>query len=226
MPTIRLSIILTFIASLTFAEPTAGNSGTVVATEDGGSYTYVQLDLDGEKVWYAVPATEIKVGEKVAAPAGMAMKNFYSKTLDRTFETVYFAESLTGAVSSETSGALPPGHPPLNANETSFDFASIERPEGGKTIVEIHQEAAALSGQNVVVRGIAVKVTNGIMGKNWVHLRDGTGDANSNDLTVTTPDTVKKGSMVTATGTLATNRDFGSGYKYAVLLEDAAVKSE
>jgi hypothetical protein len=224
MPAIRLSILLAFIATLILAEPIHGKNGTVVATEDGGGYTYVQLDLDGEKVWYAVPATEIKLGEKVVAPAGMAMKGFYSQALDRTFDTVYFAESLTGSGASENSGALPPGHPPLNANSSSFDFASIERPEGGKTVAEVHQEAAQLSGKKIIVRGVAVKVTNGIMGKNWVHLRDGTGDANSNDLTVTTPDTVKKGSLVTATGTLATNRDFGSGYKYAVLLEDAAVK--
>jgi hypothetical protein len=225
MPAIRLSILLAFIATLILAEPIHGKNGTVVATEDGGGYTYVQLDLDGEKVWYAVPATEIKLGEKVVAPAGMAMKGFYSKALDRTFETVYFAESLTGTESSENSGALPPGHPPLNANSASFDFASIERPEGGKTVAEIHQESAQLSEKKVIVRGVAVKVTKNIMGKNWIHLRDGTGTANSNDLTVTTTDSVKTGSTVTASGTLAINRDFGSGYKYAVLLEDASMKA-
>ena len=222
MPAIRLSIILAFISTLIIAEPKPGSIGTVLATEDGGSYTYVLLDLDGEKTWYAVPATKISIGDTLVAPAGMAMKNFYSKILDRTFETVYFAESMAGAGTS----ALPAGHPPLNGTSANYDFAGIKRPEGGKSVLEIYQDSAELSGRDIVVRGIAVKVTNGIMGKNWIHLRDGTGDAKSNDLTITTADSVKVGSTITASGKLATNLDFGSGYAYAVLLEDAAVSFE
>jgi hypothetical protein len=88
------------------------------------------------------------------------------------------------------------------------------------------QDAAALAGQTVAVRGIAVKVSNAIMGKNWVHLQDGSGDAGSNDLTVTATNKVEVGAIITASGTLATNLDFGYGYTYAVLLEDAAIETK
>jgi hypothetical protein len=235
MPATRHPAILVLLAALTFmgtaiAEPKPGDIGAVVATEDGGSYTYVQLELDGNKVWYAVPAAELKPGEKVVVPSGMPMKKFYSKVLDRTFDLVYFAGGINRAGAPEKQGALPPGHPPIKAATpqapATFDFSDIERPKGGKTVEEIYLQKKALAEKPVIVQGIAVKVSNGIMGKNWIHLRDGSGKPGTDDLTVTTTNTVKIGTMVTASGVLAIDRDFGFGYKYSVLLEDAAMKAK
>jgi hypothetical protein len=75
----------------------------------------------------------------------------------------------------------------------------------------------------VAVRGTVVKFLPQILGKNWVHLRDGSGSATGKDedLTVTTQDTAAVGEVVTATGTVFTDRDFGSGYTYPVILEEA-----
>jgi hypothetical protein len=208
-------------------EPKAETEGTVVATANGGRYTYVQIDLDGKEIWYAVPATEFKIGERVIAPEGMPMKDFYSKTLDRTFDMVYFAGSIT-QLNPPEGVTLPPDHPPIEEARVptldEIDLSGIARPEGGKTVAEIYQQQHALAGKPVLVRGKAVKVANGILGKNWVHLRDGSGEEGSNDLTITTSDTVKAGATITASGTLQLDRDFGSGYKYDVLLEDADIE--
>ena len=227
-PLLLIGIILLTLSGLCPAKTLTGSSATVSAIADGGSYTYVELDIEGTKVWYAVPAAEFKIGEKVIAPTGMAMKNFYSKTLDRTFETVYFAESLKPTHTSKKEAALPTGHPPIQSRTakptTVYDFSAVKRPAGGKTVEEIHQESATLKGETVTVCGIAVKVTNGIMGKNWIHLRDGSGQSGSADLTVTTTNTVLTGKIITVSGTLTTDRDFGSGYQYAILLEKATVK--
>ena len=89
--------------------------GTVVSTQNSGPYTYVELDIKGSSVWYAVPATELNPGDTVVAPAGMPMKDFYSKTLDRTFDTVYFADGIGRAGSMKESDALPAGHPPIHS---------------------------------------------------------------------------------------------------------------
>ncbi len=214
------------LASAAAAAPTAGRLGTVLATENADIYTYVQLEFDGEKVWYAVPSVELAVGDQVAAPAGMAIKNFHSQTLDRDFEVVYFAAGFnTTPAAAPKTGALPAGHPPIDGSAAlSYDFSKIARPEGAKTVAEIHANPASLAGKQVIARGVAVKVTNHIMGKNWIHLRDGTGDAASNDLTVTTTNAVELGATITATGVLATNLDFGHGYQYAILLQDASTK--
>ena len=66
------------------------------------------------------------------------------------------------------------------------------------------------------------------MGKNWLHIRDGSGsaDKSDNDLTVTTSTPAKLGDTVLVTGLVSLNKDFGAGYKYTVILDDAKVTVE
>ena len=97
------------------------------------------------------------------------------------------------------------------------------------TVEEAYRDSARLAGKVVVIRGKVVKVTAGIMDKNWVHIQDGTGSPNKGnyDLTCTTSDELPpRDAIVTVTGTLATNRDFGAGYFYNVILENATFKKK
>ena len=73
------------------------------------------------------------------------------------------------------------------------------------------------------MRATVVKFTPGILGKNWLHLRDGSGQAadGSNDLLVTTTDTAALGDVVSARGTVRTDVTVGPGYAYAVMVEAA-----
>lgn len=90
------------------------------------------------------------------------------------------------------------------------------------TVGEAYRNSAKLAGNVVVIRGKVVKVTAGIMDKNWVHIQDGTENEGNYDLTCTTSgDLPSKDAIVTVTGRLATNRDFGAGYFYPVIVEDA-----
>ena len=83
-----------------------------------------------------------------------------------------------------------------------------------------------LAGEQVMVRGKVVKFLPQIMGKNWLHLQDGSGSEGTNDLTVTTMTTVKVGDLVLVSGVVSIDRDFGYGYEYEVLLENAKVTVE
>jgi len=94
-----------------------------------------------------------------------------------------------------------------------------------KTVAALHQEKATLAGQMVQVQGKVVKVNNGIMGRNFLHVQDGTGDANTNDLTVTSKETAAVGDRVTVTGRVVVDRDFGSGYSYPLLVEEASISA-
>jgi hypothetical protein len=132
----------------------------------------------------------------------------------------------TAAAPADAS-AMPANHPPARpAGE--IDLAGIAKAEGGKTVADVFTEKDALAGQKVVVRGKVVKTNAGIMGKDWVHVRDGSGADGTNDLTVTTTmnPLPKIGDTVLVTGTAVTNKDFGMGYQYPVLVEDAEVKIE
>lgn len=97
---------------------------------------------------------------------------------------------------------------------------------GAYTVAELHAKGAALDKKEVTVRGKVVKVSSSIMNRNWVHLRDGSGDAakGTHNLVVTTQDAPSVGDVVTAKGVLAKDKDFGAGYVYAVIVEDATVK--
>ena len=107
-----------------------------------------------------------------------------------------------------------------------MDLSNIKRAANGQTVAEIYAGSAKLAGEKVTFRGRVVKFNGGIMGKNWLHVRDGTGSDGSNDLTITSQGKAKVGDLVLVTGVLATNRNFGGGYKYPVIIEDATVVVE
>ena len=122
------------------------------------------------------------------------------------------------------SPGMPGAHPPIAA-APEIEITGIEKAEGGQTVAGLFAGKADLAGKGVMVRGQVVKFSPRIMGKNWLHIRDGSGDAaaGTNDLTVTTNIVAKPGDIVTVSGKLAVDKDFGYGYKYGVMIEDAKV---
>ncbi len=223
------------------AQPAAaqGQTGTVVETMNSGGYTYIQFDTGTEKIWAAAPEFAVKVGDPVIVPEGMQMQNHTSKTLDRTFDKIYFVDSVMvgGAQAGTTPGAMPEGHPDPAAAaaaaeghsrpevaSTDVDLSGLTK--AGKTVAEIFAEKDALSGQEVTIRAKVVKFSPEIMGTNWLHLQDGTGAAGTNDLTITSTATANVGDTILAKGIVTTNKDFGFGYKYDVIIEKADVTVE
>lgn len=133
-----------------------------------------------------------------------------------------------------TAGGLPPGHPPITSAPSPAAAAEapaaepIPKAEGeeGRTVAEVYAQKAELSGKPVVVRGKVVKFNAAILGTNWVHLQDGSGSAASsdNDLTAQIAGTVEVGQVVSIRGTVATDKDFGAGYSYPVIVQDGVVQ--
>jgi hypothetical protein len=123
--------------------------------------------------------------------------------------------------------AMPADHPPARPTD-EVDLTGIVKAEGGKNVLEVFTEKSALANQKVSVRGKVVKTNAGIMNKDWLHVRDGSGADGTNDLTVTTTSKPlpNVGDTVVVTGTVTLDKDFGMGYQYPVLLEDAEVKIE
>jgi hypothetical protein len=215
------------------AEPALNSpSGKVVEKLDGGGYTYFLLEKDGKNVWVAAPPTEGKVGDLVTFQPGFEMKAFKSKALNRTFDSIIFTDGLA------TGGAKPDNEQiKKSAHEGLKQEAAKPVDEAGKaldvkvakatgpnshTVAELYEQSGALNGKEVVVRGRVVKVSKQIMGKNWVHLQDGSGDVatGSNNLVTTTKEIAAIGDVVTATGILAKDKDFGGGYQYSVIIEE------
>ena len=235
-----------FAASLACCRTAAAQQsfvGKVAETMDAGGYTYVLVDAGTNKLWAAAPQFPVKQGDLVTVSGSEPMTDFHSKTLNRDFPLIYFAGSI--AVNGTNSGTvkLPEGHPPIGTSAAGdlpaghpsiasvtappkVDFTGLKPVTGGKTVAEIYASSAKLAGKVVTVRGKVVKYNGEIMGKNWVHIQDATGSAVDNDLLVTTTGEAKLGDTVLVEGKVAINQDFGSGYKYDVLIEEAKVTVE
>jgi hypothetical protein len=204
--------------------------GTVVFTTNASRYTYVQLDTGKGLVWVAGPVTAVKSGDCVTVASSLPNKDFYSPSLKRKFDELFFADAITvGREAACGKGGATGGGGGKGsmcaAVSSSNRAAVVTVPPvaGGRTVAEIITGRKKFSGQAVVVRGLVVKVVPHILGRNFLHVRDGSGSEGSNDLVVTTEAEIKEQSTVTLRGTVVTDKDFGSGYRYDVLVEDAHV---
>jgi hypothetical protein len=170
----------------------------------------------------------VAVGDTVTVAGNIPMVDFYSSTLKKTFDKILFSSSITVGDGEQASPTLPPGHPELVPASAAVptDFSDLSKAEGGYTVAELYAKKDELAGQDVVVRGKVVKTNLEVMGHNWVHLQDGTGEDGSNDLTLTTDAAAPAvGDTVTARGVLGTDKDFGYSYQYDVLVENATFTS-
>jgi len=208
------------------APPAAGLSvtGKLLERVAASPYSYLRIQTAQGEVWAAVPETKLEKGAEVTVTGAMIMRDFESKTLKRTFPEIYF-----GTLAGSGPAAAPAANPHGAAGQpaTAVEVGKVEKASGAdaRTVAEVWAQKGALKGRTVSVRGKVVKYNAGIMGKNWLHLQDGSGDAKTgtNDITVTSNDAAAKGDTVTVTGVVRTDKDFGSGYSYAVLVEDAKV---
>lgn len=214
-------------------------SGKVAETMNSGGYTYILLDKEGGKTWVAVPEMQVSEGEKVVLKPGIEMVNFTSSTLNRTFERIILSAGPVsekgGPVEKDTKmahGDLQMGMMKAPASEemgvsTKIEDVKVEKAVGQNayTIAEVYEKKSDLCNNKVIVQGKVVKVLPSILGKNWIHLQDGSGDEKRGnyDLVVTSQDLPSVGDVITINGTLYTDKDFGSGYRYKVIVEEASI---
>lgn len=218
------------------------HGGTIKETVNSGGYTYMLIDGDGKETWVAIPATTVKVGDNVNYVHGITMENFSSKTLNRSFENIVFSQGLTqeqpskpsnnlfaSAVAKEKDSSVPIMEESggSSASVTAFADLDIAKASGsnGYSIEELYENKSDLAGKTINVHGKVMKINENIMGKNWIHLQDGTGDPmkNSHDLVITSQDAPAKGAIVTFQGKVVLDKDFGYSYKYDLLIEDAKI---
>jgi hypothetical protein len=192
----------------------------VVQHMDASSYTYMKVKENDKEYWIAVSQMEVENGDILYFTKSMEMQNFRSEALDKNFESILFVDDISGTPHSKDEKI---SHPNV---ESTKENVNIEPLKDGYTIARIFTEKESLAGEKIKVKGKVVKYNEGIMDRNWIHIQDGTGEQGEHDLVVTTKDNVQIGQTIIAEGTLAVNKDFGSGYRYPVILENTEIKSE
>lgn len=242
-----MRIFLTLMIAIVFASCVRNKSGQtgddttpqnanvfeVAEVIHGDTYTYMKVKENMAERWVATGKTEASAGDVLYYGQALEMPNFHSKELDRTFDKIYFIDKVSEQpVEHAHSGQMPMGQMPQGHMGQGHSGAveseqkssiSLEKSGDEVTIADIYATPKDFEGKEFEIRGVVTKVNKEIMGKNWVHLQDGTSNDGSFDLTVTTQALPEVNDEVTFKGTLTLEKDFGAGYYYDVIMEDAAL---
>lgn len=224
--------LILLVAACNSTSRTEENSSKALVKEvhQAGVYTYLLVEQNKKDLWIAVPAMEATPGETYYFEGGLEMRDFESKELGRTFESVLFVEGLSiTPLTSEKGmmegammeGTMPDGSVHAGRVDVEKKNITMEHAEGEITIAELFADRKEYNGQIVRVRGEVTKFNAEIMDRNWVHIQDGTDYEGHFDLTATTTLDFEVGSMVVLEGTVSIDKDFGYGYVYEILLENA-----
>lgn len=191
------------------------HTAKVLETLNSGGYTYIKVQDDAKVYWIAMTARRVNIGERISYDEQGWMKDFHSKTLNRTFKKILFASDVATAVAQHTKAHAP------DIMASSFQQKTT------LSIAELFAHRAEYAGKKVRVRAKVTKVSRGIMKRNWVHLEDGSRFQGQDDLVfTTTAETPAVGEVVTAEGMVVVDKDFGYGYFYPVIVESSTFKTK
>ena len=204
-------------------KPFTNELHTVVVDEvlPATKYVYVHVTEGVEQYWVATALTEITVGDTYFYRGGLLKTNFESKEYNRMFERIYLVSQFVPAKhggSTSTSSDVKAPTSNQKKNDPVKSSKKIEKAAGSMSIAELVDDPKKYEGQTVQLSGECVKVNPNIMGKNWLHLKDGSKD--DYDLVITSDVFVSEGSIITIKAKVVLNKDYGAGYKYDLILED------
>ncbi len=187
------------------------------------NYTYLYVKENDTDIWLAVPKMNANAGETYYYDGGMLMENFVSKELNRTFEKIWFLDGVRTTV-EKAENNIPDAIPHDMKPTIEKKEISVSGIEDGISIGELFSDRTKYEGKTVKIKGVVSKINIAIMNRNWIHIQDGTDHEGEFDLTVTSAATAKVGDTIIVEGKIALKKDFGYGYSYEVIMEDAVIK--
>ncbi len=204
-------------------------------------YKYLKVDENGTHRWVAIASAPVEVGDTVGYDTRTVMQDFKSKALGKTFKEIIFANDVYLPQKASAPGSLksmlgldkkdPHAHIGTGISPEPTENQKPAKPFVKKdlyTVEEVHMWCNALKDKTVKVKGKIYKVSRNIMKRDWVHLGDGTGNEKelTDDLVFTAVNVpFKAGDEVIASGKVTVDKDFGYGYFYPVIIEDATFKA-
>lgn len=209
--------------------------GKILEIKDAMGYKYLKINEEGKELWVAIANAPVAVGDKIGYDKRTIMHNFESKTLGKTFKEIIFASDVYLPQKVQQPKSMKKmlelhNKNPHNNTGTGISPTTDEKPAQAfvkkdmYTVEEVHMWRNYLKDQIISLEGTISKVSRNIMKRDWIHVGDGTGDKKNltDDLVFTATSTkVKAGGKVLAKGKVIVNKDFGYGYFYKVLIQDA-----
>ncbi len=188
----------------------------------GEKYSYMNVKEKFVEFWISTDKVLASVGDTLYYIDAFEMNDFKSKELDRVFESILFVSEISNKPIKKAEKWYKEKHNTKTAQGTKYDI-KLKRPDGAVSIADIYANTEKYNGKQLKLRGVVMRYNEMIMKKNWIHLQDGTDHNGEFDLTITTTDKVQLGDTIIIEGTLMLDKDFGAGYVYPVILEQATV---
>lgn len=191
-------------------------------------YTYLKVQEGQRLFWIATSKMEAQTEKMYLYRGGLLKTNFESQEFKRVFDTIYLVSHIIDATqhpggNMQGGGALSSG----NMSESTASPVNMPVSADAISIKDLFANKKKYEGKQITVAGECVKVNNGIMGRNWVHLQDGSiAEGKKLDLTVTTDQLIQPGSKVALQGKVTLNKDFGAGYRYDIIVEGVEPKQK
>lgn len=215
--------------------------GKIMEIKPAMGYKYLKVDENGTEVWVAIANAPVAIGDKIGYDKKTIMKDFKSKTLNETFKEIFFASDVylpqkvqkPSGMKDTLSLSTAEKGPRTGTGRGMSPVEDEEKPnkpfikKDAYTVEEIHMWRKELKDQIISIKGSVFKVSRGIMKLDWVHIGDGTGNEQkrTDDLVFTAASTaLKHGDHVIAAGKVVVDKDFGYGYFYKVIIQDASFK--
>jgi len=205
--------------------PAGYHAAKVLEHINASNYTYLRVEENDNEYWMAVPQLPVEVDELVYYSKSMEMKNFHSDALNKDFPSILFVQDISKKISSPDANQMGE-NPHVKGITLQKEEVVIQPAANGKTVAQIFEQKETLNGKSVVVKGKVTKYNEGILDRNWIHIQDGTNAKGEFDLLVTSKDAAQVGSVITVKGKVALDKDFGAGYTYKILIEDATISTD
>jgi hypothetical protein len=181
-------------------------------------YVYLKVIENEEEFWIATGKKEVEIGATYFYKNGILKTNFESKEYNRVFDKVVLVSNIVpanhgGSMNGEITKKT-------GASNENIQVKPLEV-EGSIKISDIIDNPAKYDGKEVQLSGTCTKLNPNIMGRNWIHLKDGSKD--DYDLVITSDVAVPEGHVVTMMGTVELDKDFGAGYMYDIIIENGKI---
>jgi hypothetical protein len=207
-------IALTLLLTLGLFASTM-HTAKILENKSSGGYTYMKVQDGSKSYWIAMTQRDVKSGDTISFVEQGWMKNFHSKTLNHTFDNILFAADVQQ-------------NKQLQAQNIKPDIMDSKYAQKGTTsIAKLFKYRAKYADTTVTVRGKVTKVSEDIMGLNWIHIEDGSIFSNMDDLVFTSKSNPPKvGDVVYAKGVAVKDKDFGYGYFYPLIIQKSTFKNK
>lgn len=192
------------------------------------SYTYLRVAEGNDIKWLAVPKIQVKVGDIFYYKRGMEMADFKSTELDRTFKRIYFLSRLDKEPITHVNKSFHHSDSLFSSQKIkSMLLDKLSKPikpvKGSISISKLLKNMESYKGKKVKIKGQVTKFNSKVMSKNWIHLQDGSEHNGVFDITFTTSSYVNIGDIITLEGIVSLDRNFGAGYIYKIIVENAVL---